>query len=41
MAEQLGKTTRAIEKQLGHLRSKGMIDRIGSTKDGYWKIVKG
>jgi ATP-dependent DNA helicase RecG len=38
MAESLGISTRAVEKQLAKLKSKNIIDRIGSYKDGYWII---
>jgi ATP-dependent DNA helicase RecG len=38
MAESLGKSTRAVEKQLAKLKSRNIIDRTGSYKDGYWVI---
>lgn len=40
MAEKLGVTTRAIEKQLANLRKKGTIARIGPNKGGRWEITQ-
>lgn len=38
MAELIGITERAIEKQLAKLKEKTIIDRVGPDKGGYWKI---
>lgn len=38
MAEKLGITTRAVEKQLANLRKKGIITRIGPNKGGHWEV---
>ena len=38
MAEIVQITTRAIEKQISKLKYKGIIERIGPDKGGYWKI---
>lgn len=38
MAEIIGITERAIEKQLAKLKEKDIVDRIGPDKGGYWKI---
>jgi len=38
MAEIVQVTTRAIEKQISKLKDKGIIERIGPDKGGYWKI---
>ena len=38
LSGELNLTTRAIEKNLFKLKSKGVIDRIGPDKGGYWKI---
>jgi len=38
MAEIIGITKRAVEKQLARLKEKDIIDRIGPDKGGYWKI---
>lgn len=40
MAEKLGLTTRAIEKQLVKLQSAGKIRRVGPDKGGHWELVK-
>ena len=38
MAETIGITERAVEKQLAKLKEKGIIDRVGPDKGGYWQI---
>ena len=38
MAEILGITARAVEKQLANLKEKDIITRVGPDKGGYWKI---
>jgi ATP-dependent DNA helicase RecG len=38
MAEVIGITERAVEKQLAKLKEKDIIDRVGPDKGGYWKI---
>ncbi len=38
MAEIIGITERAVEKQLAKLKEKNIVDRIGPDKGGYWKI---
>ena len=40
IAEQLKVTRRTVERNLESLKKKGIIERIGSKKDGYWKIIK-
>jgi len=40
LAENLGITTRAVEKQIANLKKQGIIERIGPDKGGYWKIIK-
>ena len=40
IADKLGLTTRAIEKNIAKLKQKGLLKRIGPAKGGYWKIVK-
>jgi ATP-dependent DNA helicase RecG len=39
LAEMLGLTQRAIEHQIGLLRQKGFLKRIGPAKGGYWEIL--
>jgi ATP-dependent DNA helicase RecG len=36
----LGVTTRAIRKTMKNLKDKGIIERVGSDRKGYWKIIK-
>jgi len=38
MAQKIGITERAVEKQLARLKEKDIIDRIGPDKGGHWKI---
>ena len=38
IAENLGLTTRAIEKQIAKLKKQRFIERIGSEKGGFWKV---
>jgi len=39
IAEALGLSARAIEKQLSNLKLKGLITRIGSAKSGHWQAL--
>ncbi|MBO5522493.1 MAG: HTH domain-containing protein [Roseburia sp.] len=38
MAEALDVTTRAIKKNIKELVDKGLVERVGSSRKGYWKI---
>ncbi|WP_095646851.1 HTH domain-containing protein [Pseudomonas indica] len=38
LAERLGVTSRAVEKQIGRLRDQGRLRRIGPAKGGYWQV---
>jgi len=40
VAEKLGISSRAVEKQIAKLREEKLIKRIGSDKGGYWEVVK-
>lgn len=40
LAELIGVTPKAIEKQIAKLKADGMLKRIGSDKGGYWQVVK-
>ena len=40
LADKTSKTVRTIQRTLDSLRNKNCIERIGSDKNGYWKIVK-
>lgn len=38
IAKELGLSTQAINRQLSVLKSKGLIDRIGASRGGHWKV---
>ena len=40
MAEQIGKTTRAVEKQIALLKGKRKIRRVGPDKGGRWEVLE-
>lgn len=40
MAKALNLTRDGISYNIKQLKEKGIIERIGSTKSGYWKILK-
>lgn len=40
LSEQIGITSRAVEKQLAILVEKGFLKRVGSPKGGYWECLK-
>lgn len=40
LSEQIGITSRAVEKQLAILVEKGFLKRVGSPKGGYWDVLK-
>ena len=39
IAEKIGLSLRAVEKQLAKLKHDGIIKRIGPDKGGHWEIV--
>lgn len=39
MATRFGVTTRTVERQLQTLQKQGRLERIGSTKSGYWRLI--
>ena len=39
LAEIIGLSEDGIKKQLAKLKKEGLIERIGSTKAGYWKVI--
>ena len=39
LAEATSKTVRTIQRVLDFLKSKELIERVGSDKSGYWKIL--
>ena len=40
LADRLGVTKRAVEKQIANLKKEGLLERIGPDNGGYWKIIK-
>lgn len=40
MAEQIGISTRAVEKHLANLKAKGLLLRVGPDKGGHWVVVR-
>jgi len=40
MAEKLGLSTRAVEKQMVKLQQSGLIRRVGPDKGGHWEVIK-
>ena len=41
LAIQLGISTRAIEKNIKTLQSKGQLQRVGAAKGGQWQVLGG
>jgi len=39
LADQLGLTTRAVEKNIAKLKTENRIERVGGDKGGQWKIM--
>ncbi|MBP5262351.1 MAG: putative DNA binding domain-containing protein [Clostridiales bacterium] len=39
LAQETSKTVRTIQRTLDSLRDKGLIERVGSDKNGYWKVI--
>ena len=39
MAEQIGISTTAVDKNLKTLKDKNIIRRVGDNKSGYWEII--
>jgi len=40
IAQAMGKTEMTVQRAIKHLIELGLIERVGSNKSGYWKIVK-
>lgn len=40
IAQEIGITSRAVEKQIDTLKKAGMIRRIGPAKGGLWEVIK-
>ena len=39
LAQQLGLSSRAIEKNIAQLKADGLLKRVGAAKGGYWEVV--
>ena len=39
MAEKIGVTDRAVKKSIRELNDRGILQRIGSPRNGYWKVM--
>ena len=40
LAERIGITPKAVEKQIARLKADGVLQRIGPDKGGYWQVVE-
>ena len=40
IADKVGISTTAIEKNIWYLKKQGIVRRIGPAKGGYWEVVK-
>ena len=40
IANRLGIVTKTVQRGIATLKTKGIIERVGSNKKGYWKIKK-
>lgn len=40
LAEQIGITSKAVEKQLARLKAEGLVQRIGPDKGGRWEVIR-
>ena len=41
LAERIGITPKAVEKQIAALKAEGLLKRIGPDKGGHWQVVEG
>jgi ATP-dependent DNA helicase RecG len=39
LSESVSKTVKTVQRTLDSLKNKGLIERVGKTKGGYWKIL--
>ena len=39
LAEKLGITVRSIERNIARLKEKGLLERVGSDRTGYWEVT--
>ncbi|MBO5523680.1 MAG: Fic family protein [Roseburia sp.] len=40
LASTLGKSKRQVERILSNLKAEGKLERVGASKNGYWKVLK-
>ena len=40
IAEQVGLSVKGVEKHIQKLKAKGLLERIGPDKGGYWKVIE-
>lgn len=40
LSEILNIPFRSVQRYISNLREKGCIERVGSNKTGYWKVIK-
>ena len=40
MCDRLGLSRKTVSKHIKELKESGMIERVGSDRKGYWKIIK-
>jgi ATP-dependent DNA helicase RecG len=40
MAQSLGISTTAIDKNLAKLKQKGILRRVGPAKEGHWEMIR-
>lgn len=40
LAERIGITAKAVEKQIARMKADGVLRRIGTDKGGYWQVVE-
>jgi ATP-dependent DNA helicase RecG len=40
IAEEIGITTRGVEKSIRELKKAGLVERVGSAKGGHWVITR-
>jgi ATP-dependent DNA helicase RecG len=41
LAESVGITARSIERNISILKDKGLLERVGSDRTGYWNVTAG
>ena len=39
LRQRTGKAERTVKRALASLKEKGLIERVGSDKTGYWKVL--